>query len=150
MSEFGILMSITLNRDLEKLDADIRQAVIDADEFHFAKLERSKAELQQKIFFAETKQMREELENLESSRSFGLSMKRDIQLELTAAAAVVADIHKQLIGAQRIYEEIKLREYFNDTQTEQERIDINDLKKRLEAHINAKLTGVTTNDEHIN
>ena len=143
-------MSITLNRELETIESDIKQAIIDGESFQYQKLLKMKAETTDKLFFAETKQMREDLENLESSRSFGLSMKRDIQLELTAAAAVVADIHKQLIAAQRIHEEIKLREYFNDTQTEQERKDISDLKKRLEAHINAKLTGVTTNDEHIN
>ena len=139
-------MSITLQRELEQIEADIKSSIIDGDNFSYSKHLRRKQETQDKLFFAETKAMREELENLESSRAFGLSMKRDIQAELTAAAEVVADIHKQLIGAQRIHEEIKLRAYFNDTQTEQERKDISDLKKRLTEHINSKLTGVTTND----
>ena len=68
-------MNQTLNRELEKLDAEIRLAVINGDEIHYAKLNRAKDELTQKIFFAESRQLKTDIENLETDRSFGLSMR---------------------------------------------------------------------------
>ena len=130
---------IELQRQLEKLESDIRQSVIDTDEFLFAKLNRAKDELTQKIFFAESRNLKSEIENLETDRTFQLSLRSDLADELTTAAEVVADIHKRLVAAQKAHENIKLRQYFNDTTIEQQRKDLVRLKGKLQSHINKKL-----------
>ncbi len=139
-------MSITLNRELEKLESDIRAAVVASDEFQYQELLKRKAETQDKLFFAESKAMKSELENLESERSFGLSVRDELIDEAKQAADVVLVARNALYEAETAYQAILARQYFNETQTEQQRKDIRALQQKLDAHINSKLSGVTTNE----
>lgn len=138
-------MSITLNRELEKLESDIRAAVVGGDEFLYSKLNRAKDELTQKIFFAESRNLKLELEALETDRTFNLSVRDDLLEESKQAALVVSEASEALLQAQGIYQAVSARQYFNDTALEQQKKDIRALQQKLQSHINTKL-GEQLND----
>jgi chromosome segregation ATPase len=132
-------MSITLNRELEKLESDIRQAVIDADEFLYSKLSRARDENLSRQFFQTTKQIKSDIETLETERSFGLSVLADLNDELTQAANVVLEARGRLFDSEMSYQAIQAKQFYLETQTEQQRKDIRELKSKLNSHVNSKL-----------
>ncbi len=141
------LMNETLNRELVKIDADIRQAVLDADEFLYSKLNRARDENLSRQFFQTTKQIKSDIENLESDRTFGLSVLSDLNDELTQAANVVLEARGRLFDAEMAYQAVQAKQFYLETQTGQQRKDIRELESKLQRHIDSKLqSGETTND----
>jgi predicted nucleic acid-binding Zn-ribbon protein len=128
-----------LNRELEKLESDIRQAVIDADEFLYSKLNRARDENLSKQFFADTRKLKADIETLETERSFGLSVLADLNDELTQAANVVLEARGRLFDSEMAYQAIQAKQFYLETQTEQQRKDIRELKSKLNSHVNSKL-----------
>jgi chromosome segregation ATPase len=139
-------MNEQLNRELNKIDENIRQAVIDADEFLYSKLNRAKEENLQKQFFAETKSLRAELETLSESRQSALAVREDLTAELKEAADKVFAARSLVFDLEENHGRIANQIYFLDQKAEIDRQSIKDLSKRLETHINSKLNEVTTND----
>ena len=134
-------MSITLNRDLEKLELEIRDSVASGDEFLYSKLIRAKDELNQKMWFAESRQLKADIETLQTERSFGLSVLADLNDESKQAADIVLEARSRLFDCEMAYQAIEARKYYLTTQTEQQRKDIRELQRKLDTHINTKLSG---------
>jgi predicted nucleic acid-binding Zn-ribbon protein len=132
-------MNEQLNSELTKIDAGIRQAVLDADEFLYSKLNRARDENLSRQFFQTTKAMKADIENLESERSFGLSVLADLNDELTQAANVVLEARGRLFDSEMSYQAIQAKQFYLETQTGQQRKDILALKRKLDAHIDSKL-----------
>ncbi len=148
-SSINKFMNEQLNRELVKIDADIRQAVIDADEFLYSKLNRARDENLSKQFFADTRKLKSDIENLETERSFGLSVLADLNDELTQAANVVLEARGRLFDAEMAYQAVQAKQFYLETQTGQQRKDIRELESKLQRHIDSKLnteSGETTND----
>ncbi len=142
-------MNQTLNRELEKLDSDIRQAVIDSDEFLFSKLNRVRDELTQKIFFAESRNLKSEIETLTAERKNAIAVRDDLTADLKEAADKVFAARSVVYDLEENHGRIANQIYFLDQKAENDRQSIKDLSKRLESHINTKLnteSGETTND----
>lgn len=137
-------MNEQLNRELQKIDEDIRAAVLDSDEFLYSKLSRARDENLSKQFFAETRKLKSDIENLESERSFGLSVLADLNDELTEAANVVLEARGRLFDAEMAYQAIQAKQFYLTTQTEQQRKDIRELKSKLNSHVNSKLNSMET------
>ncbi len=135
-------MSYELDKQLTDIETNIREAIISGDNFQYQKLLRMKSENQDSQYFAETKNLREKLDALESDRSFAFSVRDDLLSESKQAAAVVSEASGVLLEAQRVYAAVQARQYFNDTQIEIQRKDIQELKRKLESHINSKLNSV--------
>ena len=135
-----------LELELDKLDEKIKQSIIDTDEFLFAKLSRAKDELNQKIFFAESRRLKSDIENLETERACNLSIRADLQVELTAAADVVLVARNALYEAETAYSAVQAKQFFNDSQLQQQREDLAQLKSKLARHIELKLTGENKNE----
>ena len=140
-------MSITLNRELEKLESDIRSAVVSGDEFLYSKLNRAKDELQQKIFFAESRNLKSEIERLSSERQAAIEVRQDLTSELKEAADKVFAARSLVYDLEENHGRIANQIFFLDQKAETDRQAIKNLSKRLETHINTKLqSGETTND----
>lgn len=136
-----------LNRQLEKLEIDIRAAVVSGDEFLYSKLERSKAELQQKIFFAESRNLKSEIETLTASRQTAIAVREDLTADLKEAADKVFAARSVVYDLEENHGRIANQIYFLDQKAETDRQSIKDLSKRLQTHIDSKLeSGETTND----
>jgi predicted nucleic acid-binding Zn-ribbon protein len=132
-------MNEQLNRELQKIDEDIRAAVLDSDEFLYSKLNRARDENLSKQFFAETRKLKSDIETVESERSFGLAVLADLNDELRQAADVVLLRRNALYEAEMVYQGIQARQFYLTTQTGQQRKDIQDLKRKLNSHIDSKL-----------
>ena len=142
-------MSITLNRDLEKLESDIRAAVVSGDEFLYSKLNRAKDELNQKIFFAESRNLKAEIQTLMESKQTAVEVRKDLTADLKDAADKVFAARSLVYDLEEAHGRIANQIYFLDQKAETDRQSIKDLSKRLETHINTKLnteSGETTND----
>ncbi len=132
-------MSYELNKQLADIETSIRDAILSGDNFQYQKLLRMKAENLDSQFFAETKNLKSEIENLETDRSFGLSVLADLTDELTQAANVVLEARGRLFDSEMAYQAIQAKQFYLETQTEQQRKDIRELKSKLNSHVNSKL-----------
>lgn len=128
-----------LQLEKEKLDNEIRAAVTSGDEFLYSKLNRAKDELNQKIFFAENRRLKADIEALESERSFGLSLRSDLIDEAKEASDIVLRARSALFDAEQGYQSIQAKQFFLDTQIEQQRKDIQSLKRELNLLVDKKL-----------
>ncbi len=132
-------MNITLNRELEKLESDIRQSVVDSDEFLYSKLNRAKDELTQKIWFAESRNLKSEIELLTGERQTAIEVRQDLTADLKDAADKVFAARSLVYDLEEAHGRIANQIYFLDQKAETDRQSIKDLSKRLQTHINTKL-----------
>ncbi len=140
-------MNEQLNRELIKIDADIRQAVIDADEFLYSKLNRARDENLSKQFFADTRQLKSEIQTLTEERQTAIEVRADLTADLKEAADETFRARSAAFDLQEIHSKIQSQLYFLDEKIRTDGENIKSLSKRLESHINTKLqSGETTND----
>ncbi len=140
-------MNETLNRELIKIDEGIRQAVIDADEFLYSKLNRARDENLSKQFFADTRQLKSEIQTLTEERQNALAVREDLTADLKEAADKVFAARSLVYDLEEAHGRIANQIYFLDQKAETDRQSIKDLSKRLQTHIDSKLqSGETTND----
>ena len=130
---------IELNRQLEKLESDIKQSVMDSDEFLFAKLNRLKSELQQKIFFAESRNLKSEIETLTGERQTAIEVRQDLTAELKQAADETFRARSIAFDCQEKHSKIQTQLYFLDEKIRSDGDNIKTLSKRLQTHIDGKL-----------
>ncbi len=146
-SSINKIMNEKLNRELVKIDADIRQAVIDADEFLYSKLNRARDENLSKQFFAETRNLKSEIQILTEDRQTAIEVRADLTDDLKEAADETFRARSAAFDLQEIHSKIQSQLYFLDEKIRTDGENIKSLSKRLESHINSKLeSGETTND----
>jgi predicted nucleic acid-binding Zn-ribbon protein len=146
-SSINKIMNEQLNRELVKIDADIRQAVIDADEFLYSKLNRARDENLSKQFFADTRKLKSEIQTLTEDRQTAIDVRADLTADLKEAADKVFAARSAAFDLQEIHSKIQSQLYFLDEKIRTDGENIKSLSKRLESHINTKLqSGETTND----
>jgi predicted nucleic acid-binding Zn-ribbon protein len=146
-SSINKIMNETLNRELVKIDADIRQAVIDADEFLYSKLNRARDENLSRQFFQMTKNLRAEIQTLTEDRQTAIEVRADLTADLKEAADETFRARSAAFDLQEIHSKIQSQLYFLDEKIRTDGENIKSLSKRLESHINTKLqSGETTND----
>jgi uncharacterized alpha-E superfamily protein len=146
-SSINKIMNETLNRELIKIDEGIRQAVIDADEFLYSKLNRARDENLSKQFFADTRQLKSEIQTLTEERQNALAVREDLTADLKEAADKVFAARSLVYDLEEAHGRIANQIYFLDQKAETDRQSIKDLSKRLQTHIDSKLqSGETTND----
>jgi predicted nucleic acid-binding Zn-ribbon protein len=140
-------MNETLNRELNKIDEGIRQAVLDADEFLYSKLNRARDENLSKQFFQTTKNLRAEIQTLTEDRQTAIEVRADLTADLKEAADETFRARSAAFDLQEIHSKIQSQLYFLDEKIRTDGENIKSLSKRLESHINTKLqSGETTND----
>jgi len=146
-SSINKFMNEQLNRELVKIDADIRQAVIDADEFLYSKLNRARDENLSRQFFQTTKNLRAEIETLTAERQNALAVREDLTADLKEAADKVFAARSIVYDLEEAHGRIANQIYFLDEKAAMDKQSIKDLSKRLQTHIDSKLqSGETTND----
>jgi len=121
------------------------QSVIDADVDTNLRLEKSKAELDRRIFFEKTADYREKLKNLESERTAANDLRDDFQAELKAQAELVFQARSKAFDEQEKHNLISSRLYHLDNTIALSRENINELKAELQRHLKQKLYGGNDN-----
>lgn len=126
----------------QKLDDSIIGGDMDLN----SKLEKSRAELERRIFFARTADYRERLAELESEQRAANDLRGDFQADFQQAAENVMDARQRAIDSQKIHAQLSLRLGVLDNTIKQNRETINELKAELAAHLKQKLYGGNDND----
>jgi chromosome segregation ATPase len=139
-------MNEQLNRELNKIDENIRQAVIDADEFLFNKLNRARDENLSKQFFQTTKNLQAELGTLSESRQTALAVREDLQAELKQQADLVFAARSRAFDEQEKHNKIQFQLGYLDNKIANDKETIKALQNKLDSHVQSKLSGETTND----
>jgi chromosome segregation ATPase len=139
-------MNEQLNRELNKIDENIRQAVIDADEFLFNKLNRARDENLSKQFFQTTKNLQAEIQTLSESRQTALAVREDLQAELKLQADLVFEARSRAFDEQEKHNKIQFQLGYLDNKIANDRETIRALQNKLDSHVQSKLSGETTND----
>lgn len=137
-------MSITLNRELEQIEADIKQSILDGDNFAYSKHLRRKQETQDKLFFNETKNLKAELESLSGERQAAIEVRQDLTAELKQAADNVFAARSRAFDEQEKHNKIQSQLYFLDEKIERERKDIRELELKLQRHVASKMGDAPT------
>lgn len=133
------IMSYELTKELSDIETQIRDAILSGDNFRYQKLLRMKSENLDSQFFAETKNLRSEIESLTESRAAAVSERESLTADLKAAADEVFSARSIVYDLEENHSRIANSIYFLDQKAEIDRQTIKDLSKRLETHINTKL-----------
>ena len=136
MSKLSIL-------EAERADYNIRieSAIKTGDYDSMVKSQRAASELADRIFFEQTKQIREQIAEMEADRLNAMELLKDFDEELQTAAQVVTDCRSRLYDAEKDYANIKSRQFALDVDIESRRTAIKETKARLDRHIQSRLNG---------
>jgi chromosome segregation ATPase len=125
----------------QRLDESVIAGEMDLN----SKLEKSRAELERRIFFEKTADYRERLAELELERSCADELKRELQLSLADAAKAVQEAKAVVYELTLEHSAIDSKLYFLGNSAELSRQNINSLKAELTEHLKKKLYGGNDN-----
>jgi chromosome segregation ATPase len=127
----------------EKTDERLKQAIVSGDYDLMTKIERSKSELNSRIFFAKRDDYAERLNDLRIEKESVAALQTELADELKLAAADVMAARNALYEAESAHAAIKAKQYFLDNQSELCRKNINETTVDLDRHIKSRLNGVS-------
>lgn len=136
-------MTNALQSDKQKLAEQINQSLQSGDEFLFSKLQRSKAELDQKIYFRELADRRERLKELAADRDTAQMVRDDLQNDLRASGAIVSGIREKLEAAESEHRELTAKLYYLDSTIDGNRKAIGEVERDIQRMIESKIVEVT-------
>jgi chromosome segregation ATPase len=141
-----ILIMSNLNgllNEAEKANERLKQAIVSGDYDLMTKIERSKSELNSRIFFARRDELAERLNDLRIEKQSALELQTELAAELTAQAAVVMKAKSELYDKEAEYAAITAKQYYVQNQIELNRTESNRIGSLLNTHIQSRLNGVS-------
>ena len=126
----------------QKLDESVIAGEMDLN----SKLEKSRAELERRIFFERTADYRERLAELEIERTAAAELKSELQSGLADAAKAVQEAKAVAYELTVKHSALDSKLYFLDNEQESIRQRTNELKAALAVHLKQKLYGGNDND----
>ena len=132
-----------LLNEAEKTNERLKQAIVSGDYDLTTKIERSKAELNTRIFFARREDFAERLDNLRIEKQCATELAAELAESLKLAADVVLQARSALFDAEMQYQAIQSKQFFVDNQLEINRLESNRVGALLKTHIQSRLSGVS-------
>ena len=132
-----------LLNEAEKTTERLKDAITNGNFDLMTKIEKSRSELNSRIFFARRDELANKLNELQIEKTCALELKTELLGELKTAADFVLSCRSALFDAEMQYQAIQSKQYFVDNQIEnnrQETIRVNGL---LTNHIKSRLSGVS-------
>jgi chromosome segregation ATPase len=126
----------------EKTDERLKQAIVSGDFDLMTKIERSKSELNSRIFFEQRNDYAERLNDLRIEKQSALALQTELADELKAQAAVVMEAKSRLYDTEQAYAGITAKQYYVQNQIEQNRLESNRVGALLNSHIKSRLSGI--------
>ena len=130
-----------LLNEAEKTNERLKQAIVSGDYDLTTKIERSKAELNTRIFFARREDFAERLDNLRIEKQCATELAAELAESLKLAADVVLQARSALFDAEMQYQAIQSKQFFVDNQLEINRLESNRVGALLKTHIQSRLSG---------
>jgi hypothetical protein len=131
-----------LLNEAEKANERLKQAIVSGDYDLMTKIERSKSELNSRIFFAKRDDYAERLNDLRIEKTSAVELSGELADELTAQAAVVMKAKSELYDQESIYAAITAKQFYIQNQIELNRLESNRVGALLNTHIKSRLSGI--------
>jgi hypothetical protein len=127
----------------EKTDERLKNAIVSGDYDLMTKIERSKSELNSRIFFARRDELAEKLNDLAIEKTCARELAAELAEQLKLAAADVMKAKSNLYDAESAFALVKSKQYFTDNQIELNRTESNRIGSLLNQHIQSRLNGTS-------
>ncbi|HEY0459203.1 MAG TPA: hypothetical protein VGC97_08705 [Pyrinomonadaceae bacterium] len=121
----------------------LEQAIISGDFDLMTAIEREQAELTRRIYFERRNDYAERLEDLRIEKQCALELQSELADELQAAAGEVLAARSAVYDAEQRHAAIKAKQYFVDTQIDQNRKETIRVNGELNNHVKSRLSGVS-------
>jgi ATP-dependent exoDNAse (exonuclease V) alpha subunit len=135
-----------LLHESEKTNERLKQAIVSGDYDLMTKIERSKVELSNRIFFARRDDFAERLNDLRIEKQCAVELSAELADELKTAAGVVLQARSALFDAEMQYQAVQSKQYFVSNQIEQNRQNTTQATAELNRHIQSRLSGIPGSD----
>lgn len=135
--------------EADKTNERLKDAIVSGDYDLMTKIERSKAELSNRIYFEQRNDYAERVKDLEIEKQCAVELSGELAEQLRIAAGEVLAARSAVYDAERRHAEIKAKQYFVDTQLEANRQESGRVNGLLNSHIKSRLrtvSGETTID----
>jgi chromosome segregation ATPase len=132
-----------LLNEAEKTQQRLKDAITSGDYDLMTKIERSKSELNSRIFFEQRNDYAERLNDLRIEKQSALELQTELADELKAQAAVVMKAKSELYDTEQAYAGITAKQFYVQNQIEQNRLESNRVGALLNTHIQSRLKGVS-------
>jgi hypothetical protein len=128
--------------EAEKTHERLKQAIVSGDYDLMTKIERSKIELSNRIFFARRDELADKLKDLAIEKTCARELAAELAEQLKLAAADVMKAKSNLFDAESAFALVKSKQYFTDNQIELNRTESNRIGSLLNTHIQSRLSGI--------
>jgi chromosome segregation ATPase len=128
--------------EAEKTNERLKNAIVSGDYDLMTKIERSKSELNARIFFEQRNELADKLNDLRIEKQTALELQTELADELKAQAAVVMEAKSRLYDTEQAYAGITAKQYYVQNQIEQNRLESNRVGALLNSHIQSRLNGI--------
>ncbi len=132
-----------LLNEADKATEQLKQAIVSGDYDLMTKIERSKSELNSRIFFEQRNDYAERLNDLRIEKQSALELQTELADELTKQAAVVMKAKSELYDQESVYAAITAKQYYIQNQIELNRLESNRIGALLNQHIQSRLSGTS-------
>jgi hypothetical protein len=132
-----------LLNEAEKTQQRLKDAITSGDYDLMTKIERSKSELNARIFFARRDELADKLKDLAIEKTCARELAAELAEQLKLAAADVMKAKSELYDQESAYALITSRQYYIQNQIELNRLESNRVGALLNQHIQSRLSGVS-------
>jgi chromosome segregation ATPase len=132
-----------LLNEAEKTNERLKNAIVSGDYDLMTKIERSKSELNSRIFFAKRDDYADKLNDLRIEKQSAVELQTELAAELTKQAAIVMKAKSELYDTEQAYAAITAKQYYIQNQIEINRLESNRVGALLNQHIQSRLSGTS-------
>jgi hypothetical protein len=131
-----------LLNEAEKTNERLKNSIVSGDYDLMTKIERSKVELNNRIYFARRDELADKLNDLRIEKQSAVELSDELAEQLKLAAAVVMDARSKLYDCEQAYAVVTSKQYFVSNQIELNRKESIRVNAELNKHIQSRLNGI--------
>jgi chromosome segregation ATPase len=131
-----------LLNEAEKTNERLKNAIVSGDYDLMTKIERSKVELSNRIYFARRDELADKLNDLRIEKQSAAELSAELADELKNAAGEVMKAKSKLYDCEQAYAVVTSKQYFCSNTLENNRLETIRVNAELNTHIQSRLSGI--------
>jgi hypothetical protein len=131
-----------LLNEAERTQQRLKDAITSGDYDLMTKIERSKSELNSRIFFARRDELADKLKDLAIEKTCARELAAELAEQLKLAAADVMEAKSKLYDCEQAYAVVTSKQYFCSNTLENNRLETIRVNGLLTNHIQSRLSGI--------
>jgi hypothetical protein len=128
--------------EAEKTHERLKNAIVSGDYDLMTKIERSKSELNSRIFFEQRNELAERLNDLAIEKTCARELADELAEQLRLSAADVMEAKSKLYDCEQAYAVVTSKQYFCSNTLENNRLETIRVNAELNKHIQSRLSGI--------